>query len=259
MPQKRLLTEEALRDAIRLKGEVDSFEIDADTIVTPAARTFLADRRIRLVTRSCCETPASAPATETAACADADGPTFVLEGLGVTVREKPENYTHLRGNRLVPKTDARIRFRGKLDSLESTILIVQARLAAKNATALLRDLDELLAVVRTILRAEVLDVPLEPFALMGMTEERIREISHDPKGAFGIGHFMPDRSMGEDMAHLNLLRTEVRAAELAACDAFCGREPGRGDIIRSMNRLSSAVYVMMCRLKSGAFYGNGGR
>ena len=85
MPQKRLLTEEALRDAIRLKGEVDSFEIDADTIVTPAARTFLADRRIRLVTRSCCETPASAPATETAACADADGPTFVLEGLGVTV------------------------------------------------------------------------------------------------------------------------------------------------------------------------------
>ena len=51
MPQKRLLTEEALRDAIRLKGEVDSFEIDADTIVTPAARTFLADRRIRLVTR----------------------------------------------------------------------------------------------------------------------------------------------------------------------------------------------------------------
>ena len=118
MPQKRLLTEEALRDAIRLKGEVDSFEIDADTIVTPAARTFLADRRIRLVTRSCCETPASAPATETAACADADGPTFVLEGLGVTVREKPENYTHLRGNLLVPKTDARIRFRGKLDSLE---------------------------------------------------------------------------------------------------------------------------------------------
>ena len=258
MPQKRLLTEEALRDAIRLKGEVDSFEIDADTIVTPAARTFLADRRIRLVTRPCCEAPAPPPATETAARAHADA-SFVLEGLGVTVREKPENYTHLRGNMLVPKTDARIRFRGKLDSLESTILVVQARLAAKNATALLRDLDELLAVVRSILRAEVLDVPLEPFTLMGMTEERIREASHDPESAFGIAHFMPDRSMGEDMAHLNLLRTEVRAAELAACDAFCGREPGRGDIIRSMNRLSSAVYVMMCRLKSGAFYGNGGR
>jgi ethanolamine utilization cobalamin adenosyltransferase len=61
-----------------------------------------------------------------------------------------------------------------------------------------------------------------------MTEERIREASHDPKSAFGIGHFMPDRSMGEDMAHLNLLRTEVRAAELAACDAFCGMEPGAG-------------------------------
>ncbi len=259
MPQKRLLTEENLRDAIRLNGEIDSFEIDADTIVTPAARTFLADRRIRLVTRSCCEALEQISAADAACRADADAPSFVLDGLGVTVREKPENYTHLRGNRLVPKTDARIRFRGKLDSLESTILIVQARLAAKNATALLRDLDELLAAVRTILRAEVLDVPLEPFTLMGMTEDRIREASHDPKGAFGIAHFMPDRSMGEDMAHLNLLRTEVRAAELAACDAFCGREPGRGDIIRSMNRLSSAVYVMMCRLKSGAFYGNGGR
>ena len=259
MPQKRLLTEEALRDAIRLNGEIDSFEIDADTIVTPAARTFLADRRIALITRSSGEGLEQISAADAACRADADAPSFVLDGLGVTVREKPENYTHLRGNRLVPKTDARIRFRGKLDSLESTILVVQARLAAKNATALLRDLDELLAVVRSILRAEVLDVPLEPFTLMGMTEERIREASHDPKSAFGIGHFMPDRSMGEDMAHLNLLRTEVRAAELAACDAFCGREPGRGDIIRSMNRLSSAVYVMMCRLKSGAFYGNGGR
>ena len=259
MRQKLLLTEEALRDVLRTKGEIDSFEIDADTIVTPAARTFLADRRIRLVTRSCCEAPAPPPATEAPGRAAADGPSFVLDGLGVTVSEKPENYTHLRGNRLVPKTDARIRFRGKLDSLESTILVVQARLAAKNATALLRDLDELLAVVRSILRAEVLDVPLEPFTLMGMTEERIREASHDPESAFGIAHFMPDRSMGEDMAHLNLLRTEVRAAELAACDAFCGREPGRGDIIRSMNRLSSAVYVMMCRLKSGAFYGSGGR
>ena len=51
MRQKLLLTEEALRDVLRTKGEIDSFEIDADTIVTPAARTFLADRRIRLVTR----------------------------------------------------------------------------------------------------------------------------------------------------------------------------------------------------------------
>jgi hypothetical protein len=130
MRQKLLLTEEALRDAIRTKGEIDSFEIDADTIVTPARADVPRGRRIRLVTRPCCETPAPPPR---------DGDRR-LRRCGRVLRSRRARRHGARkarelhapqGNRLVPKTDARIRFRGKLDSLESTILVVQARLAAK--------------------------------------------------------------------------------------------------------------------------------
>ena len=46
---------------------------------------------------------------------------------------------------------------------------------------------------------------------------------------------------------LNRLRTRVREAEIAAIRAL----PERTDILRAMNRLSSAVYVIFCRQLSG--------
>ena len=53
------------------------------------------------------------------------------------MEEKPEEMTHLRGNRLVPKTHPRIRFRGQLDSLMAQVLELQCR-AAADRTALRR-------------------------------------------------------------------------------------------------------------------------
>jgi len=57
------------------------------------------------------------------------------------------------------------------------------------------------------------------------------------------------------MAQLNLLRTEVRALELVAMDAFYGQPEGqdRSDIMESLNRLSSLVYVFMLQLASGKY------
>ena len=59
------------------------------------------------------------------------------------------------------------------------------------------------------------------------------------------------------MAHLNLVRTQVRETELAAVEAFFDptKGPEREDILTALNRLSSAVYVMMCRLKAGKYEG----
>ena len=51
--------------------------------------------------------------------------------------------------------------------------------------------------------------------------------------------------MGETALELNCLRTQVREAELAAAAAF---GEGREDILRCLNRLSSAVYILFCRL-----------
>ena len=61
------------------------------------------------------------------------------------------------------------------------------------------------------------------------------------------------------MAHLNMVRTQVRETELAAVEAFFDPTEGlqREDIIKALNRMSSAVYVMMCRLKAGKYESQG--
>jgi ethanolamine utilization cobalamin adenosyltransferase len=57
--------------------------------------------------------------------------------------------------------------------------------------------------------------------------------------------------MGPLAARLNLLRTRVREAELLAVRVFGPGEDGRDDLILAMNRLSSALYWLFCRLVSG--------
>ena len=57
--------------------------------------------------------------------------------------------------------------------------------------------------------------------------------------------------MGRLAARLNLLRARTREAELAAERAFAEGE--REDILKAMNSLSSAVYILFCRLLAGEY------
>ncbi|MFA0889591.1 MAG: cobalamin adenosyltransferase [Synergistales bacterium] len=228
----KLVTEKDLRREIEGKDEVRSYVLPPGTLITPAARTYLADRKVHLVE---------------------PGRDKPRRG------EKREHETHLNGSTIVPKTDPRIAFRGRLDSLQAQIILAQAQLVQLGRRQLVEDLEEMLGLVRRILRSEVLALPLEPFSLMGMSAEEIREASHHPEKGTGVSHFMPEHGMGIEMALLNGLRVEVRETELAACRAFCRDENGdccctREDLVRAINRLSSAAYLMMCRLKSGRFY-----
>jgi ethanolamine utilization cobalamin adenosyltransferase len=114
------------------------------------------------------------------------------------------------------------------------------------------DLGELLDFVRQILRAEVLKEPLAPLTLMGMNGDEIRARSHHPKKYYNIDHFAPvSIEDGGAVLMLNSLRTLSREVELCAYKAFRGEngKPEREDICRSLNRISSALYVMMLRVK----------
>jgi ethanolamine utilization cobalamin adenosyltransferase len=54
----------------------------------------------------------------------------------------------------------------------------------------------------------------------------------------------------------NRLRTQTREVEIAALEAFAvpgGGPPGRPDLLRALNRLSSAFYVMMLKAKAGEY------
>ena len=95
---------------------------------------------------------------------------------GGYVEEKPEHMTHLNGDVLVPKNHPRIVFRGKMDTLESELILCQ--LADKG---LENPVGEILGLARQIIRCEVLGEPLKWDTLCGLTETEQRKRSHFPQ------------------------------------------------------------------------------
>lgn len=245
----KILTEADLRSHPPAPG-TRRYPVEEGTFVTESARSWLDKRdiEIELVPKGkICGGMSRTPVEERG------NRTYIDAATGLPLgREKPEEMTHLRGNLLVKKTHPRIAFRGKLDSLEAAILEAQALAHRENAPTVRDGLGEVLDHVRRVLGAEVKEEPLEETPLLGLDQDGLRRVSHDVRGEIGIDHPIPGWEMGELALRLNTLRTQVREAELAAVTAFDypGEAP-RGDIIREMNRLSSAVYILFCQLLAG--------
>ena len=111
--------------------------------------------------------------------------------------------------------------------------------------SLIEELEEVRTKVYEILSCEVTDKPCEELSLWGMDSEEIRERSHYPVKYFGIGHIRPHYTMGITAAGLNELRTKIRETELSACRAFAAPQgSSRPDIVKVLNRLSSALYIL---------------
>lgn len=166
---------------------------------------------------------------------------------GGYAEEKPEHMTHLNGEVLVPKTHPRIRFRGKMDTLEAELILCQLVPGSPEGA-----LGEILDLSRKILRCDVLEEPLRQDTLCGLTQAEQRERSHMPQDYYGQPHFMPQASDGSVIAGLNRARCFAREAELAAVEAFSDREGNllREDIPKALNRMSSMLYLLMIQEKA---------
>lgn len=158
---------------------------------------------------------------------------------------KQEHTTHLLGAALVGKTHPRIELRGRLDSLNAAIVRVQVLAREAGCARLEEELEEVRDKVGELLACEVRDVPCSELSLWGLTDEEIHARSHFPEHAYGLGHILPHPDMGRWAAELNVLRTLVREVELSACRAFETEEGmARPDIVKVLNRLSSALYIL---------------
>lgn len=133
--------------------------------------------------------------------------------------KKPDTLTHLSAEKMVAKSDPRLGFRAVLDSTIALAVWLQIELAE----------------------------PLGCQAIVGLSDEDLHRLSHQPLRYLGHDHLVPEASHGRDAALLNLLRTKVREAETVAAQVFITRsfEVLRPDILQALNRLSSTVYVMM--------------
>jgi len=225
------------------ENKLIEYHVEKGSILSPAAKDYLNQVKIRILF--------DLPGGEKRYYTDAL--------TGEKYDEKPENMTHLTGNRLVQKDHPRIVLRGALDHLESQIVFAQVMLCYKYPGQLINDLEDVLAFVRNLLRAEVMDERPGDIRLLGMSSAELREQSHHPEKHFGVKAMTPPHySMGVGLAHMNLLRSQARQVELAAVSAYRnGNKVSNQEMILALNRLSSGFHILCCRLLSG-FYGDGG-
>ena len=225
-----LYTEEMVRQNIRNREGRRVFFLGSGDTLTPGARDWLRRERIDIL-----------PA-EQAKIAE-----YRLLN-GAVLREKPEQMTHLRGDVLVFKTHPRIAFRGAMDSLEGELMLCQLNCDAKRRQAL----GEILTLARLLIRCEVMEEPVPEGKLCGLTEAEQRQHSHRPQDFYGQTHFMPEYTDGAEILWMNRCRCAARNAELAAARAFtdAAGNATRPDILKSLNRMSSMIYILMIRAKA---------
>ena len=99
-----LYTEDMVRQNLRNREGKRVFYLAKGDTLTPGARDWLSRERVEILP------------------AEMAKPDCYRLLSGAVLAEKPEHMSHLNGNVLVLKTHPRIRFRGKMDTLEGELL-----------------------------------------------------------------------------------------------------------------------------------------
>ncbi|NLV87262.1 MAG: ATP-binding protein [Clostridiales bacterium] len=252
----KVITEAILRVELR-NSQPEVFYIPEGKILSPAGREYLQQRKIKIEKGSPQPAPAAPLEKPAAPTAPAElKAKYIDYDSGAFFNEKPEHMTQLYGNYLIPKDHPRIYFRGKLDSLQSLIVLSQASISEKgNRRRLIDDLGGILNILREMMRCDVLNEEFKNATILGLTHEQLRERSHNPMKFYKIKQMLlPDYTMGVEYAMLNQIRSAVRETEVAATMAFKeGTKYTRQDIIQELNRLSSAMHIMMCMYLGGEY------
>lgn len=151
------------------------------------------------------------------------------------------SYTSLNARVKISKSHPVIELRGKLDSINAQIIFLQT---LSSNQEYISDLEDVRKIINALQKCEAGEKVFdEKIFLFGMSEDEIHEKSHNPKKYFGIGHILPHFEMGREAAGINLLRTLTREAEIISCRAYDSNDKLK--IIHALNRLSSALYVLM--------------
>ena len=250
------ITEDLLRKRFGL-GHGTELHLPLDAKLTPAARALLHERRIQVKYADEAgrvfldETPdARTPELKRVhpLTGDAARHTGSCLMCGQAIGKKPDTLTHLDAGSLIVKNDPRLKLRGKLDSAIAHAVLTQAEFDPQGRfPALLLWLADIRSALGNALKAEVAGTDMPPVAMGDMDEETIHALSHNPLKYLGHDHLVPEAGQGVRVARLNLLRAQIREAELYAADVYIARDFTviRPDIMQGLNRLSSAVYVLM--------------
>lgn len=223
------LTEDDIRARCPQPG--CSLTLAAGERLTPSAAEFAARMRAAIV-REGAVPPVPAPPVR-------NGP-----GVSRAAGDEPRaGMTCLDAETTVPKSHPRIMLRGKLDTLLASAILARTRFDPENNLSpyLKECLADVVNWVMGVLTAEVSGGECAEGFMGGMDAPALRAVSRDPRKYLGMDPPVPGIGMGENAALLNWLRALARETEVAAVRNY----PEREDIASSLNRLSSAVYVLV--------------
>lgn len=254
------ITETQLRERFSL-GHGTEIQLEVGSRLTPSAEGLLADRKITIKYMDA-EGRVFLKKSDAASSVSGDAlkkvnPLTSHDGWSLgscmlcnqTLEKKPETLTHIDFHNLVSKNDPRLRFRGKLDSVIAQAVLIQAQMQQEGFVQhqLLQYLSDVRSALGNVLKAEATGAEMVHISLGELDDKAIHAISHNPLKYLGHDHLLPEVSQGINVARLNVLRAQIREAELDAADIYITRDfkVTRPDIMAGLNRLSSAVYVLM--------------
>jgi propanediol utilization protein len=230
------------------------------SVITPAARDFLRAKRIEVqiegeglldLTKNTYQTSKQTAAKVTVT-ARGNAPENTPPNDTKQVPLKPEHMTHLRGSELISKTDPIIAYRGQLDLFQCELVEAQLYFQQIGEAELVKQLEEIAEFSRRLMLCEVRNEPFTFTGLLGCGVQELREQSHHPKRYFGVEHSKLSYQFGPVVARLHCLRSRSREVELYANRAFEGKDGNcvRTDIVQALNRLSSAFYILTCKVRA---------
>lgn len=242
----------------------EEFYLKQGDILTPSSRQFLNDRGVKIIKNDSLANKTQNSEKLTLNCeksadnsSEENKTKIKYKGLsGELYAEKPEHMTQIFNNILVKKDDKRIIFRGKLDTFKAKVLCLQKDFLKYNSKKLNDDMLSLSLFLKKMIISEILDNEFEEIEVLGMTLDKIKEVSHNPIKYFGRGHLF-DISVqnNEIVLCLNELRALSREVEIYGISCFVDEKGTleKPAFLKALNRLSSVIYVMMLKGDKGEY------
>ncbi|WP_028856797.1 hypothetical protein [Psychrilyobacter atlanticus] len=250
-----VVTELSLKESYK-KQEFNKYYLEKGAILTPSAKQFLHDKKIEITKIKNEQEQNKKTTTE-----NSIEKSVVAKYKGVMGEvyfEKPEYMTQLSENILIKKNHKIIFFRSKIDNFLSELILIEKQVNTDKNKGLKEDFKSIKQFLDEIIKAEVLNTKLDKdLKIFNLSLEKIRKISHNPKKYFSMDHLFGISSENNlRTLYLNKLRTLIREVEVTAVDAFVSESKVQKiDLLKALNRLSSAIYIMMLKEEKGE-YGN---
>ncbi|ABO51774.1 conserved hypothetical protein [Desulforamulus reducens MI-1] len=217
----KFITEIELR-ALYKTEPFDSYVLEPNTKITPGARQFLVDKRVKLVQAQCSE--------------------------GKKSNTNESNQAQARENWCA------LRLRGRMDRIEAYFLLIAADILRSGDAVLSEEVMALGKCFRNVRNAEREQKAPDKIQFWGWSEEEIIKRSENLEKYVEISEFHVGLENGKEIALLNHLRASLRDVELAILETYWNEEKqvcSRQDLIDAVNLIINILCMMMRKCLGG--------